>query len=122
MSKEGRSKHGKTANGGTKMRERRSKRQDGDEGEKTAWYIFGIGSIFGVHTAHFHGQLYLRSTSLALKRDVLEIYPGTHETIEMLGYNTGRWLFHCHVSIHAASGMKTSYTVRPRPSGKLTCF
>lgn len=84
------------------------------QGEKSAWYIFGLGSIFGVHTVHFHGQVYLRTASLTLKRDVLEVFAGTYETVEMLGYNPGTWLYHCHVSLHTAAGMKTVYTVLPK--------
>ncbi|XP_053377080.1 ferroxidase HEPHL1-like [Mercenaria mercenaria] len=85
-----------------------------NEGERSAWYIFGMGSIFGIHTVHFHGQLYVRTASLTLKRDVLEIFSGTYETVEMLGYNPGTWLYHCHLSLHTTNGMKTTYTVLPR--------
>ena len=42
-------------------------------GEKAAWYVFGVGSQFDVHTVHFHGQLYVHRTSLTLRRDVLEV-------------------------------------------------
>ena len=84
-----------------------------NQGEKSAWYIFGLGSNVGIHTVHFHGQLYLRTASLKLKRDVLEIFAGTYETVEMKGYNPGTWLYHCHVSLHTANGMKAVYTVLP---------
>ncbi|XP_045214555.2 ferroxidase HEPHL1-like [Mercenaria mercenaria] len=85
-----------------------------NQGEKSAWYIFGLGSTAGVHTVHFHGQLYLRTASLTLKRDVLELFPGTYETVEMFAYNPGTWIYHCHVRLHATDGMKTVYTVLPR--------
>ncbi|XP_060590444.1 ferroxidase HEPHL1-like [Ruditapes philippinarum] len=81
--------------------------------EHSAWYVFGLGSVEDIHTVHYHGQLYLRKTSLMLKRDVLEVFAGTYETVEMLGYNTGTWLFHCHVAAHAMEGMETSFTVLP---------
>ncbi|XP_052768195.1 ferroxidase HEPHL1-like [Mya arenaria] len=84
------------------------------KGERTAWYIFGMGSTFGIHTVHFHGQLYIRRTSQTLRGDVLEVFAGTYETVEMAGYNPGTWLFHCHVSLHSASGMETVYTIHPR--------
>ena len=84
------------------------------EGEHVAFYILGLGSSIGVHTAHFHGQLYIRRTQLALRRDVVEVFPGISETVEMIGYNPGTWFFHCHVSTHAARGMKAVYTVLPR--------
>ncbi|WAR20405.1 HEPH-like protein [Mya arenaria] len=63
---------------------------------------------------HFHGQLYIRRTSQTLRGDVLEVFAGTYETVEMAGYNPGTWLFHCHVSLHSASGMETVYTIHPR--------
>ncbi|XP_052768207.1 ferroxidase HEPHL1-like [Mya arenaria] len=84
------------------------------KGERTAWYIFGMGSTFGIHTVHFHGQLYIRRTSQTLRGDVLEVFAGTYETVEMAGHNPGTWLFHCHVSLHSAAGMETVYTVHPR--------
>ena len=84
------------------------------EGEHVAFYILGLGSSIGIHTAHFHGQLYIRRTQLALRRDVVEVFPGISETVEMTGYNPGTWFFHCHVSTHAAAGMKAVYTVLPR--------
>ena len=86
------------------------------QGDKVAFYVFGIGSTFGVHTAHFHGQLYTRRTSITVRRDVLEVFPGTYETVEMLGYNAGTWIFHCHVGRHTRAGMKAVYTVLPRQS------
>lgn len=81
--------------------------------EHSAWYVFGLGSVEDIHTVHYHGQLYVRKTSLTLKRDVLEVFAGTYETVEMIGYNPGTWLFHCHVAAHAMEGMETSYTVLP---------
>ncbi|XP_045184314.2 ceruloplasmin-like [Mercenaria mercenaria] len=84
------------------------------EMEHSAWYVFGLGSVEDIHTVHYHGQLYIRKTSLTLKRDVLEVFAGTYETVEMLGYNPGTWLFHCHVGAHALEGMETTYTVLPR--------
>ncbi|XP_045184325.2 ferroxidase HEPHL1-like [Mercenaria mercenaria] len=84
------------------------------EGEHSAWYVFGLGSVQDIHTVHYHGQLYLRKTSLSLKRDVLEVFAGTYETVEMIGYNPGTWLFHCHVAPHAMEGMEASYTVLPQ--------
>ena len=89
------------------------------EGEHVAFYVFGMGSTIGIHTAHFHGQLYTRRTKLALRRDVVELFPGIYETVEMLGYNPGTWFFHCHVSTHAAAGMKAVYTVLPRNNKKM---
>ncbi|XP_053377240.1 hephaestin-like protein [Mercenaria mercenaria] len=84
------------------------------EGERSAWYIFGMGSFLNIHTVHFHGQLYLRTASLTLRRDVLEIWAGTYQTVEMLGYNPGTWLYHCHVNLHSVAGMETTFTVLPK--------
>lgn len=82
-------------------------------GQYSAWYIFGAGSVDDIHTVHTHGQLYLRETSLSLKRDVLEVFAGTYETVEMLGFNPGTWFIHCHVGLHAREGMETVFTVLP---------
>ncbi|KAL4238712.1 hypothetical protein ACF0H5_003419 [Mactra antiquata] len=86
------------------------------EGEMSAWYVFAFGSAMSVHSVHFHGQLYVHVSSLTMTRDVLEIWPGTYETIEMAGYNPGTWLLHCHLGRHARPGMVTTYTVLPNPN------
>jgi FtsP/CotA-like multicopper oxidase with cupredoxin domain len=83
------------------------------EGERSVWYVFGLGTDQDIHTVHYHGQLYLRRTSLSLKRDVLEVFAGTYETVEMTGHNPGTWLFHCHVAPHAMEGMEAAYTILP---------
>lgn len=89
------------------------------EGERSVWYVFGLGTAQDIHTVHYHGQLYLRRTSLKLRRDVLEVFAGTYETVEMTGHNPGTWLVHCHVAPHAMEGMEASYTVLPKHGRRL---
>ncbi|WAR20253.1 HPHL1-like protein [Mya arenaria] len=81
-------------------------------GDMSAWYVFAMGSVFGVHTVHFHGQVYLRRTKITVRGDVLEVYSGTYETVEMQAYNPGTWLFHCHVAPHVMAGMETFYRIK----------
>ncbi|WAR20235.1 HPHL1-like protein [Mya arenaria] len=81
-------------------------------GDMSAWYVFGMGSVFGIHTVHFHGQLYLRRTKITVRGDVLEVNSGTYETVEMQAYNPGTWLFHCHVGPHVMAGMETFYRIK----------
>ncbi|XP_045205277.2 hephaestin-like protein [Mercenaria mercenaria] len=84
-----------------------------NEGDYVAWYIFGFGAVEDIHTVHFHGQLYLRKTTVTTRRDVTELFAGTYETVEMLGYNPGTWLYHCHLAEHPVEGMESAYTVLP---------
>ncbi|XP_052767560.1 hephaestin-like protein isoform X1 [Mya arenaria] len=82
-------------------------------GQRSAWYVFGMGMEDDIHTVHFHGQLYIRNTELTFRGDVLEVFAGTYETVEMEAYNPGTWLYHCHVSTHVINGMETVYNVLP---------
>lgn len=87
-------------------------------GQYIVWYLFGLGSVEDVHTVHYHGQLYLRRTEVSQRRDVAELFPDVSETVEMLGYNPGTWLFHCHLAEHAEEGMESSYTVLPEAANR----
>ncbi|XP_052768157.1 hephaestin-like protein [Mya arenaria] len=51
---------------------------------------------------------------IKIRGDVLEVYAGTYETVEMKAYNPGTWFFHCHVSTHVEAGMEGAYRVIPR--------
>ncbi|WAR20250.1 LOW QUALITY PROTEIN: HEPH-like protein [Mya arenaria] len=60
------------------------------------------------------GALVIRRTKIKIRWDVLEVYAGTYETVEMKAYNPGTWFFHCHVSTHVEAGMEGAYRVIPR--------
>ena len=80
-------------------------------GENVAWYILGLGESEDIHTAHFHGQTYTYKTGQSHEGDVIEVFPGTYETVEMFAENPGTWLIHCHVSEHVQDGMVATYTI-----------
>jgi len=80
-------------------------------GDNIAWYILGLGESEDIHTAHFHGQTYLYRTDQTHIGDVIEVFPGTYETMEMFAVNRGTWLIHCHVGEHTRDGMVATYTI-----------
>ena len=82
-----------------------------NRGENVAWYILGLGESEDIHTVHFHGQTYTYRTSQTHEGDVIEVFPGTYETVEMFAENPGTWLLHCHVSEHTRDGMVGTYTI-----------
>ena len=80
-------------------------------GDNIAWYIMGLGESEDIHTVHFHGHTYTYRTGQRHEGDVIEVFPGTYDTVEMLATNPGTWLLHCHVGQHAVDGMVASYTI-----------
>jgi hypothetical protein len=83
-----------------------------NEGERTRWYLFGLGSENDLHTAHWHG---LRVIDEGRRRtDVVELLPASMKTADMVADNPGTWLFHCHVAEHMREGMFARVVVYPR--------
>ncbi|WAQ95692.1 HEPHL-like protein, partial [Mya arenaria] len=80
-------------------------------GDNVAWYISALGKEGDTHTVHFHGQTYIYRTDQTHEGDVIEVFPGTYETVEMYASNPGTWLIHCHVGLHMVDGMIATYTV-----------
>ncbi|XP_042894912.1 hephaestin-like protein isoform X2 [Parasteatoda tepidariorum] len=76
-----------------------------------AWYLIGMGTEVDMHTAHFHGQTFLRRTDSTRRSDVVYLFPGVFETVEMIMDNPGTWILHCHVDDHMRAGMAVTYTV-----------
>ncbi|XP_069825746.1 ferroxidase HEPHL1 isoform X1 [Dendropsophus ebraccatus] len=87
------------------------------EGEKTNWYLLGMGNEVDMHTVHFHAQSFLYKKDKTHRADVFDLFPGTFQTIELVAGNPGTWLLHCHVSDHIHAGMETTFTVKKK-SGK----
>lgn len=62
------------------------------------------------HAMHLHG-MHFREVSgnagLGPLRDTLLMFGGETRTIAFAADNPGKWLFHCHMLSHAASGMMT---------------
>ncbi|CAH1794449.1 unnamed protein product [Owenia fusiformis] len=83
------------------------------EGEHVAWYLIGMGGKVDIHTVHFHGQTVIHRTHHSHRADVVDIFPGIYENVEMSPNEIGTWLLHCHVNKHMQSGMETVYTVLP---------
>jgi manganese oxidase len=83
-----------------------------NEGERTRWYLFALGSERDFHTAHWHG---LRVIEEGRRRtDVVDLLPATMKVADMVADNPGTWLFHCHVADHMREGMFGSLTVHGR--------
>ncbi|XP_056417456.1 ferroxidase HEPHL1 [Hyla sarda] len=82
------------------------------EGEKTNWYLLGMGNEVDMHTVHFHAQSFLYKRDKTHRADVFDLFPGTFQTIELVAGNPGTWLLHCHVSDHIHAGMETTFTVK----------
>jgi FtsP/CotA-like multicopper oxidase with cupredoxin domain len=82
---------------------------DMNEGERTRWYLFALGSVTDFHTAHWHG---LRVVEEGRRRtDVVELLPATMKVADLLADNPGSWLFHCHVAEHMREGMFARLTI-----------
>nr|XP_060611989.1 hephaestin [Anolis sagrei ordinatus] len=84
-------------------------------GDWVNWYLLGMGQEIDVHTVHFHAETFLYRNGQIHRADVVDLFPGTLEMVEMLASNPGTWLLHCHVADHIHAGMETLFTVLPRP-------
>lgn len=78
-------------------------------GERVRWYVLGMGNEKDIHTAHWHGKT-LRVAGRTT--DVIEVFPGSMVTADMMADNPGTWLLHCHVADHLYAGMSATYTIR----------
>ncbi|GAA6066135.1 ferroxidase HEPHL1-like isoform X1, partial [Tachysurus ichikawai] len=81
------------------------------QGDRTEWYLMGLGSEEDVHTIHFHDQSFIYKTDQPHRADVYGLFPGTFKTVQLRAGTPGTWLLHCHVSDHIDSGMETTFTV-----------
>ncbi|XP_033756941.1 hephaestin-like protein [Pecten maximus] len=90
--------------------------------ETVAWYVLGLGSSFDIHTVHFHGQTFLHRDSVIHRGDVIEVFPGTYETVEMKTDNPGVWILHCHLNDHINRGMEATYNITERTHNGNTGF
>uniref|UniRef100_A0A8D2N822 ferroxidase n=1 Tax=Zonotrichia albicollis TaxID=44394 RepID=A0A8D2N822_ZONAL len=89
------------------------------EGERVNWYLLGMGHEVDVHTVHFHAETFIYKNGKSYRADVVDLFPGTFEMVEMLVGNPGTWLLHCHVSDHIHAGMEILFTVLPRGESEL---
>ncbi|CAL1527320.1 unnamed protein product, partial [Lymnaea stagnalis] len=79
-------------------------------GERIVWYMMGLGAQIDLHTIHLHGHTFIHSSEKH-RDDVIYVFPGMAEAVEMTADNPGTWLLHCHVMDHIFAGMETVYTV-----------
>uniref|UniRef100_A0A8C5TFG4 ferroxidase n=1 Tax=Malurus cyaneus samueli TaxID=2593467 RepID=A0A8C5TFG4_9PASS len=90
------------------------------QGERVSWYLLGMGHEVDVHTVHFHAETFIYKNGKSYRADVVDLFPGTFEMVEMLVGNPGTWLLHCHVSDHIHAGMEILFTVLPRGGRELS--
>uniref|UniRef100_A0A8C3VR61 Ceruloplasmin n=1 Tax=Catagonus wagneri TaxID=51154 RepID=A0A8C3VR61_9CETA len=81
------------------------------QGERVAWYMLAMGQDVDLHTVHFHAESFLYRSGEHYRADVVDLFPGTFEVVEMLASNPGTWLLHCHVTDHVHAGMETLFAV-----------
>ncbi|XP_025131805.1 hephaestin isoform X3 [Bubalus bubalis] len=81
------------------------------QGERVAWYMMAMGQDIDLHTVHFHAESFLYRSGESYRADVVDLFPGTFEVVEMVASNPGTWLLHCHVTDHVHAGMETIFTV-----------
>ncbi|XP_027389921.1 hephaestin isoform X5 [Bos indicus] len=81
------------------------------QGERVAWYMMAMGQDIDLHTVHFHAESFLYRSGESYRADVVDLFPGTFEVVEMVASNPGTWLLHCHVTDHVHAGMETVFTV-----------
>ncbi|XP_072045772.1 hephaestin-like protein [Amphiura filiformis] len=80
-------------------------------GQRTSWYVIGLGHEVDVHPVHFHGQVVTFYTDVEHRADVYDLLPGEFATLEMFNDDPGEWLLHCHSNFHKDAGMETTFKV-----------
>ncbi|KAG9278253.1 hephaestin-like protein 1 [Astyanax mexicanus] len=90
---------------------------DMDKGDRTEWYLIGLGNEMDMHTVHFHAQSFVYRTDHSHRADVYDLLPGTFQTVELVAGTPGTWLLHCHVTEHIHAGMETTFTIHEKSSG-----
>ncbi|XP_055971194.1 ferroxidase HEPHL1 [Sorex fumeus] len=77
-------------------------------GESVSWHLFGMGNEIDIHSIYFYGNTFI---SRGHRTDVVNLFPATFLTAEMLVENPGKWMVTCQVSDHLQAGMLGQYTV-----------
>ena len=80
------------------------------KGEHVRWYLFSGINDFDFHTPHWHGNTVVINQ---MRTDVTSMAPMQMVTADMVPYDPGIWLLHCHVSFYNTEGMTTRYAVTP---------
>ena len=84
-------------------------------GQRVAIHVMGMDQNF--HTFHIHGHRWRDSSGAFV--DCPTLGPNETITASFVEDNPGRWLYHCHVSLHQDAGMAGWYLVRNDQGGEL---
>tara|TARA_Y100001936_G_scaffold244586_1_gene285208 strand:+ start:22371 stop:23306 length:936 start_codon:yes stop_codon:yes gene_type:complete len=79
-------------------------------GKRVRWHIAALGNEQDNHTVHWHGQTVLNRGH---RTDVIEVFPASMVSVDMIPRSPGSWLVHCHVNDHMLAGMSTRWHVLP---------
>ncbi|XP_062054294.1 ferroxidase HEPHL1 [Lepus europaeus] len=77
-------------------------------GESVSWHLFGMGNEIDIHSIYFYGNTFI---SRGHRTDVINLFPATFLTTEMIVANPGKWMITCQVSDHLQAGMLGQYNV-----------
>lgn len=66
-------------------------------GESVSWHLFGMGNEIDIHSIYFYGNTFV---SRGHRTDVVNLFPATFLTTEMIVENPGKWMITCQVSDH----------------------
>lgn len=66
-------------------------------GESVSWHLFGMGNEIDIHSIYFYGNTFI---SRRHRTDVVNLFPATFLTAEMIAENPGKWMITCQVSDH----------------------
>ncbi|XP_072582287.1 ferroxidase HEPHL1 isoform X2 [Vulpes vulpes] len=77
-------------------------------GESVSWHLFGMGNEIDIHSIYFYGNTFI---SRGHRTDVVNLFPATFLTTEMVVENPGKWMITCQVSDHLQAGMLGQYNV-----------
>uniref|UniRef100_A0A8D0NVY9 ferroxidase n=1 Tax=Sus scrofa TaxID=9823 RepID=A0A8D0NVY9_PIG len=83
-------------------------------GESVSWHLFGMGNEIDIHSIYFYGNTFI---SRGHRTDVVNLFPATFLTTEMIVENPGKWMITCQVSDHLQAGMLGQYNVGNCKSG-----
>lgn len=66
-------------------------------GESVSWHLFGMGNEIDIHSIYFYGNTFV---SRGHRTDVVNLFPATFLTAEMIVESPGKWMITCQVSDH----------------------
>lgn len=85
-------------------------------GESVSWHLFGMGNEIDIHSIYFYGNTFI---SRGRRTDVVNLFPATLLTIDMIAENPGKWMITCQVNDHLQGKKKE----RQRPVWRcLECY